>query len=247
MRPHVSRGARRLAAVLGPALLVVGLVGTAVGLYQWLAPTRDVMGEVAVPMRLHSSDGRGADLVLEVELEPYSDAWVSGVPTGGLPNVDTRSEPLGIVVVHAPDASLAEQLLSRADVLVRGIALLVAAVALLPVLRSIAAGSPFRPGNGRRVQVVAVCVVAGAYVGPLLPWRASASVLERLPGPYGMTANPPHHVEALVIAALVMLVGEVLRVGTPDRAPISPPTVPILDSTHRGSAAAGPASPASHP
>lgn len=96
----------------------------AIRLYQWLGPTRDVMGAVAVPMRLHSS-----------------------------------------------------------DVLVRGIALLVAAVALLPVLRSIAAGSPFRPGHGRRAQVVAVCVVAGAYAGPLLPWLASASVLERLPQP----------------------------------------------------------------
>ncbi|MFI2753155.1 hypothetical protein ACGIF2_06950 [Cellulomonas sp. P22] len=178
------------------------------------------MGEVAVPMRLHSSDGLGADLRLEVGLVPYPEVRVSGVRTGGLPDFDHYSEPLGIVMVHAPDASLAEQLFSRADVLVRGIALLVAAVALLPVLRSIAAGSPFRPGHGRRVQVVAVCVVAGAYVGPLLPWRASTSVLERLPDPYGMTANPPHHVEALVIAALVVLVGAVVRAGTP----VPPPT-----------------------
>ena len=224
MRPPVGRRARRLAAILGPALVVVGLVATVVGLYQWLGPTRDVMGEVAVPMRLHSSDGRGADLTLEVDLMPYNDAWVSGVRTGGLPDFDHYTEPLGIVTVHAPDASRTEQLLSRADVLVRGIALLVAAVALLPVLRSIAAGSPFRRGHGPRLWVVAVCVVAGAYVGPLLPWRASALVLDRLPEPFGMTASPPHHVEAFVIAALVVLVGEVLRAGPSDRLRPSPVT-----------------------
>ena len=224
MRPPVGHRARRLAAVLGPALVVVGMVATAVGLYQWLEPTRNVMGEVAVPMRLHSSDGIGAWLVLEVGLVPYTAVEVSGVPTGGLPDFDHRSEPLGIVVVHAPDASLTEQLLARADVLVRGIALLVAAVALLPVLRSIAAGSPFRPGHGPRLWVVAVCVVAGAYVGPLLPWRASALVLDRLPEPFGMTASPPHHVEAFVVAALVVLVGEVLRAGPSNRLRSSPVT-----------------------
>ncbi|WP_155859530.1 hypothetical protein [Cellulomonas sp. KRMCY2] len=212
----VGPGARRLAAVLGPALVVLGVVAFAVGLVHWLEPTWASTSEVAVPMQVSSSDGRGADLRLEVDLAPYSEVWVSGVPTGGLPDRDHRSEPLGIVVLHAPEASLTEQLLSRADLMLRGVALLVAAIALRPVLVSIAEGGPFRPGHEHRLRVVAGCVIAGGYLAPLLPWWASASVLARLEGAYGLTATPTHHLEAFVVAALVVLIGAVVRASTPD-------------------------------
>ena len=211
----VGLGSRRLAVVLAFVLVAAGLVATVVGVVRWLEPTRDVMGEVAVPMRLHSSDGLGADLELEVGLEPYDQVWVSGVPTGGPPDSDHHSEPLGIVTVHAPGATPSEQLLSQADDLLRGIALLVAAVALCPLFIAISRCRPFRPGHQRLLNLVAVCVVAGAYVGPLLPWWASASVLARLDDAYGMRANPPHHLEAFVVAALVVLVGAVVRAGVP--------------------------------
>lgn len=207
---------RRLARVLAPALVVVGVVAAVVGVAHWSEPTRDVVGEVAVPMHLRVSDGGGADLRLEVGLVPYSDVWVSGVPTGGFPDRDHRTEPLGVVVVHAPDATPAEQLLSRADLLVRGVAVLVAAVALHPVLLAIAHGTAFRAAHRRRLWVVAGCVVAGGYVGPLLPWWASASVLARLEGAFGMSASPTHHLEAFVVAALVVLVGAALRPGVPE-------------------------------
>ncbi|WP_309133445.1 hypothetical protein [Cellulomonas sp.] len=206
---------RRLARVLAPALVVVGVVAAVVGLAHWLEPTRDPLGEVAVPMHLRHSEGIGADLRLEIGLVPYSQVRVSGVPTGGLPDRDHRTEPLGVVVVHAPDASSREQLLSRADLLVRGVAVLVAAVALRPVLLAIAHAHAFRPAHRRRLWVVAGCVVAGGYVAPLLPWGASASVLARLEGAYGLSVSPTHHVEAVVVAALVVLVGAALRTEGP--------------------------------
>lgn len=223
----IATGMRRLAAVLGPALVLVGLIGVGFGVGQVLDATNDPSGAVAVPMRLHSSDGRGAWLDLEVDVEPYDAVWVSGVPTDNRPDTDDWTDPLGVVVVHARDATLAEQLLSRADVLLRGVALLVAAIALLPVLRSVADGRPFQPGHDRRLQAVAACVVLGSYVGPLLPWRASASVLARLVDAYGMSADPPHHVEAFVVAALLVLLGGVLRAATP--APREAPSLVVPD------------------
>lgn len=212
----VRPGSRRLAAVLAPALVVVGVVAAVVGAAHWLAPALDPLHQVTVPMQLRASDGLGAYLELTVGQAPYPDARVSGVPAGGLPDRDHRSEPLGIVTVRVLDAPLSERLLSRADLLLRGLALLVAAVALRPVLVAIAEARPSRPGHEHRLRVVAVCVVAGGYLAPLLPWWASASMLTRLDGAYGMSANPPHHLEAFVVAALVVLVGGVVRAHTPE-------------------------------
>lgn len=213
----IGNGMRRLAAALGPALVVVGTVGVCFGVGQMVDATSEPLDGVDVPMRLRSSDGLGASIELLVGPEPYDAVRVSGVPTDNRPDTDPWTDPAGVVVVHAPDATLAEQLLSRADVLVRGCALLVAGLALRPVLRSVADGSPFRPGHDRRLGVVAGCVVLGVYVGPLLPWRASAMVLARLDGAHGMSAAPTHHLEAFVVAALVLLVGAVLRAGASER------------------------------
>lgn len=206
--------ARRLTAVLAVVLVVAGVLATAVGVVRWLEPLSDLEGGVSVPVQVTASDGVGADLQLLVDREPYDDVQVSGIPTGGLPHTDHRTYPLGAVMLSAPDASTSEKLLSRADAMLRGIALLGAALAIRPVLRAVAAGRPLRRQDGRRVQVVALCVVGGWYVAPLLPWLASASVLARLDDAHGLSVTPVHHLEVLVVAALAVLVGAVVRAGT---------------------------------
>ncbi|MEP7765138.1 hypothetical protein [Sanguibacter sp. 25GB23B1] len=212
----VSVRSRRLAVVLAFVLVAGGVVAAVVGVVRWLEPVTSSTGHVAVPMQLRSSDGVGADLVLEVDQKPYPEVSVWGVSTGGLPDRDYRSEPIGVVTVRTYEASLSEQLLSRADALLRGVALLVAALALRPVLVAISQGRPFRPAHHRLINVVAVCVVAGAYVAPILPWWASALVLSRLDDAYGMSTSPPHHFEAFVVAALIVLVGAIVRASAPD-------------------------------
>ncbi|GAA4626942.1 hypothetical protein [Cellulomonas oligotrophica] len=203
---------RRLAAVLGPFLVVVGAVALLLGVGHGVAVLSE--DDVAVPVHLRASDGRGAWLQLEVEGRPATGVWVSGVPTGGLPTADRYGFGLGVAELHTRGATPVERLLARADLLVRGIALIVAALALRPVLAAVARGASFRPGHDRRVHVVAVCVVLGAYVAPLLPWLATASVLARLDDLHGLSASPPHHVEALVVALLVVLVGGLVRAST---------------------------------
>lgn len=217
----VHPAARRLAAVLAVVLVAAGVVATAVGLVRWLEPLTDLEGGVSVPIQVTASDGVGADLQLLVEMESYDDVRVGGIPTGGLPHTDSRTYPLGVVTVYAPDASTSEKLLSRADAMLRGIALLVAALALRPVLRAVAADRPFLCHDGRRVQVAALCVVVGGYVAPLLPWLASASVLTRLDDPHGLSATPVHHLEVFVVAALVLLVGAVVSAGTQEPRKVS--------------------------
>ena len=93
---------QRVAAGLGPVLVVLGAIGVMVGVLQVLDAAGDVLEEVAVPVRLTTSDGLGADLALEVGGEPFDGVRVSGVPAGGAPDTDPRSDPLGIVVIHAP-------------------------------------------------------------------------------------------------------------------------------------------------
>src|SRR5690606_1137701 len=119
------------------------------------------------------------------------------------------------VTLHTTGATDLEQVVSRGDVLLRGISLLVAALALFPVLRALAEQRSFRVAHARRLWIMAACVVAGGYVAPLLPWWASASVLSRLEGAHGVSARPIHHLQVWVIAALVVVVAEVVRASVP--------------------------------
>lgn len=200
-----------LARVLAPLLVVVGVVAVLVGVVNVVGATRATAGYVAVPVRIVGNDGTAVGVVLAFDDGPANDLGVSGPPTGGLPNLDPRSYPQGVLTLRAPGGTVAEQLLSRADVLLRGGALLVAALALLPVLRRLGQGCALVAGDARRVAVLAGCVVLGAYIAPLVPWLATASVLGRLPRTSGMLASPPHHVEAWVVAALVLVVAGLVR------------------------------------
>lgn len=157
-----------LARVLAPLLVVVGVVAVLVGVVNVVGATRATAGYVAVPVRIVGNDGTAVGVVLAFDDGPANDLGVSGPPTGGLPNLDPRSYPQGVLTLRAPGGTVAEQLLSRADVLLRG----------------------------------------GA---PLVPWLATASVLGRLPRTSGMLASPPHHVEAWVVAALVLVVAGLVR------------------------------------
>ncbi|MFS0698997.1 hypothetical protein AB6N24_03385 [Cellulomonas sp. 179-A 4D5 NHS] len=215
----VGEPARRVAGVLGPVLVALGLLAAVVGVATTADATQDASGTVAVPVRLGASDGTVAPLGPTVDGEAHPGVRLSGVPTGGLPMIGDDASLPGVVTLHAPDATLTEQVLSRADVLLRGLAVLVGAFALRPVLRLVAAGRPLRPWHERHLHVVAACVVLGGYVGPLLPWVATASVLGRLHGADGLSAAPPHHLEAFVVAALVVLVAAGARAGASGPSP----------------------------
>ncbi len=211
-------GARRLAAILGPLLVLVGLVGAVVGVVAGVSAVNERDGAISVPMRLSASDGLGAELELKVgdgQNVPYPGVTVSGIRTGGLPDRDHDTSPLGVVTLHTTGATGLEQVVARGDALLRGLSLLVAALALLPVLRALAGQRPLRVAHARRLWIVAACVVAGGYVAPLLPWWASASVLGRLEDAYGVSADPIHHLQAWAIAALVVVVAEVVRASVP--------------------------------
>lgn len=206
---RLGPGGRRLAAVLGPLLVVVGVVGMLVGMGWVVAAAVDDLRTVDVPVRVVSNDGGAAHV--EFYGQVAAGLTVSGAPTGGLSRRDYHSDPLGILTVTASGATVTEQVLSRADLLLRGVALLTASLVLLPVLRRLAQGRSLERDDGRRVAVVAGCVVLGTYVAPLVPWWATASVLRRFPVTTGMTADPPHHLQAFVVAALVLLVGSLVR------------------------------------
>ncbi|MFI2752164.1 hypothetical protein ACGIF2_01875 [Cellulomonas sp. P22] len=111
-------------------------------------------------------------------------------------------------------SSVPEQVLSRGDVLLGGLALLVLALAVGPVLRSIAAGDPFAVGNPRRLMVAAGAIVVGGAVAPFLPQIAAAQVIARA----GLSAHlaPVHTfpLAPLVTAALVLVLVPVFRAGT---------------------------------
>ncbi|GHG51891.1 hypothetical protein GCM10011331_16020 [Flavimobilis marinus] len=212
---HALRpGARRLAAFLAPLLVLVGFIGAVVGVVASVSAAKERDGAISVPVHLNASDGLGAELELTVgdgHGSPYPGVTVSGIRTGGLPHRDHRTSPLGVVTLHTTGASDLEQVMSRGDVLLRGLSLFVAALALLPVLRALVDQRSFRVAHAHRLWIVAACVITGGYVAPLLPWWASASVLGKLHDAYGMSARPIHHLQVWVIAALVVVVGEVVR------------------------------------
>jgi hypothetical protein len=79
------------------------------------------------------------------------------------------------------DSTVAEQVLSRADVLLGGLCAGVAAL----LLSSLVHGQPFRRGNAGRIAWLAVLVLVSGLVGPMLSSRAAATVLDRA----GLAAN----------------------------------------------------------
>ena len=143
-----------LAAVAGPAYMVNG--GT------------QARGAVTVPVTVRIVDSEGAPLTRAAVAVP-------DVPSGARVEVEATE-----VLLVAPGSTVVEQLLGRGDSALLGVCIGAAALLLLPVLRSVAAGRPFEPGSARRIAAVAGLVVLAGIVGPLLPQVAAMLVQERL-------------------------------------------------------------------
>jgi hypothetical protein len=137
--------------------------------------------------------------------------WIAGARPDGI----SSSGVDGRVTVAAWGSTRVEQLLGRGDWLVRGIGLLVGALALRPVLLSICSGRPFARGNARRIAVVAGTVAVVGIVAPLLPEIAGQLVLERtgLARTGAFAAVPGVSPEQLLVAALVLVVAAAFRAG----------------------------------
>jgi hypothetical protein len=168
---------------------------------------------VKVPVTLVSAEpGSGwGNVQLQVPGVEVPDGWIAGArPEGLLP-----SGADGRVTVAAWGSTRVEQLLDRGDWLVRGIGLLVGALALRPVLLSISSGRPFALGNARRIAVVAGAIAVVGLVAPLLPEIAGQLVLERtaLASTGAFVLAPGVSPEPLLVAALVLVVAAALRAG----------------------------------
>lgn len=84
------------------------------------------------------------------------------------------------LTLRAGDSTVAEQLLSRAAAAMLGLCIGLGAVLLRRVLRSVADGRPFRPGNPACLAGIAALMVVASLAAAVLPAVASARVLDRL-------------------------------------------------------------------
>jgi hypothetical protein len=77
-------------------------------------------------------------------------------------------------------STMAEQLLSRADGALTGLASLAGAILLSRLLQSIAEGRPFQPGNAQRIATIAALVAVVGTITSQLPRLAAYLVLNRI-------------------------------------------------------------------
>ena len=201
---------RRLVVVLGWVAAVWG-VAYAVNAMT-VAPAT-----VKVPVTLASGENGSGSRVGQVEVTGVvvPDGWLAGAaPTGARVMGPGQQGPDGQLTLAAWGSTRLEQLLSRGDWLVGGLGILVGALALAPVLGSIAEGRPFVPGNARRLVVLAVTVAVAGVLAPLLPQVAGLLVLDRtgLAGSPFMTV-PSVELVPLLDAAVILAVAAAFRAG----------------------------------
>lgn len=193
--PHAGR-VRTLAGVLTALGWGAGVWGV---LYAINGATQ-ASADVRVPVTLRAApDGAPGARVLTAAFT---------VPDGWLDGSGSR------LTLRVWGSSIPEQVLSRGDVLLGGLALLVLALAVGPVLRSIAAGEPFAVGNPRRLTVAAGAIVVGGAVAPLLPRIAAAQVIARAGLGAHLAPVWTFPLASLLTAALVLVLALVFRAGT---------------------------------
>jgi len=185
-----------VAAIAGPAYALNGALQTP--------------GTVRVPVELSAAAEPpvGAPATGRIPIE------VSGLPDGTAVWALNTGRQLELA---AWDSTVVEQLLSRGDAAVFGLAVGVGAWLLRPVLGSLAAGRPFGSGNARRLAGVAAAVVAAGSIGPLLPQLGSLTVLDRLalvgpdsPFVMGLTFS---FTTSLLVGGLLLVMAEAFRQG----------------------------------
>lgn len=206
-------GTERWVGTLAGVLLALGVVAASFGVLYAVNGATQAGATVKVPVTLagpeHAS-GWG-DVQVEVAGLDPGDAWLAGAPPQGV----TAGTVDGRLTLAAWGSTRTEQVLARGETLLLGLGLLGGALALRPVLRSVAAGRPFAPGNARRIAVVAGVVGVVGFLAPLLPQLAGLGVLDRT----GLADSGAFHtglsysLEPLGAAALVLVVALAFRTG----------------------------------
>ena len=189
--PSTVRGTSALLGLVGVVAAVAGPVYAINGATQAGAA-------VEVPVEL-----RGTQSLTQV---------TAGLPDGSrlLPGDGVRT------MLESWDSTVAEQLLSRGDAALLGLAVGLGAWLLAPVLESIAGGRPFGGGNARRLAWLAVVVAVAGSVGPLLPQFGAIAVLDRLGlvGPASpFTVGTTFSFLPLVVGGLLLVLAEAFRQG----------------------------------
>jgi len=169
---------------------LVGIVAAVVGTLYAINGATQAGAAVEVAVELRGTDalaGAAAGL-------PYGARLLTGDGIG--------------TVLSSWDSTVAEQLLSRGDAAVLGLAVGLGAWLLGPVLESIAAGRPFGGRNARRLAWLAVVVAVAGSVGPLLPQFGALAVLDRL----GLVGPESPFVVGATFSFLPFVVGGLLLV-----------------------------------
>jgi hypothetical protein len=114
-------------------------------------------------------------------------------------------------------STLTEQLASRADEALAGLASLAGAILLSRLLQSIAEGRPFQPGNARRIATIAALIAVVGTITSQLPGLATHLVLNRIDmvGANSLvsTTEPSISLGPLLYAALLLVTAECFRRG----------------------------------
>lgn len=202
--------AARWIRVLAGLVLLVGVVAGAAGVIYAVNSLTIVPATVHVPVTLLPDDGSWDSVHLAIDGVQIEDGWITTLPPAGFGTGDG-----GQVTIAAWGSTYLEQFLSRGDRLVGGLALLGGAILLRPLLLSVAAGSPFAPGNARRLSLLAVVIAVAGSLAPLLPKIAGVRVLERLGlADDGIFSTTPYlTLEGLLVAALVLVLAVAFRAG----------------------------------
>ncbi|MFI6512346.1 hypothetical protein ACIBCT_32480 [Streptosporangium sp. NPDC050855] len=137
----------------------------------------------------------------------------------------------GDLSLYVEGSTVAEQVLSRADVLVSGLCMGVAALLLIALLNSFARGRPFQRGNPARIAWLAVLVTVSGCAS-VLPGIAEGIVIDRvgLAGTFRPSSGPSW--VPVVGAVLLFALALAFREGAKGpRAPETPETPEVPAAT----------------
>jgi hypothetical protein len=120
------------------------------------------------------------------------------------------------VDLHVPDLSLGLRLLAQLSPALLFLSISAGALALAQVMRTVRAGRPFAQRNAARLVVVAVAVVVGGAVAPVLRDAAAIAALDHLgltgeDSPLLLRMSVP--LTPLLLAVLVLGIAEAFRRG----------------------------------
>lgn len=196
-RPYVRP---RTVQLLADAVLLIGVVLAVAGVAYAANGATQARGEVEVPVTLASPEG------------------AAGVPIAraDLPAGSRLETPADRLVLRVTDSTVTEQLASRGDLLLIGLAAGAGGLLLRRLLLSVADGRPFEPANARRIAVGAGLVALAGTLGPTLPQLAAVLVLDRLglTGPGGpFEVGVSFDLWPLLVTPVLLALAEAFRRG----------------------------------